>query len=157
MSQEDENPPEFGNVFLSVKPKTQYYLTDYEKKYISGDDLLGKYKIMNITVNIVNPDYIFIKPEITARYDPNISLNQEQTIINNIKDSISSYTKSYLNYFDKDFRNSKLSAQVDASDDAIKSNDLTMKLKKHILLFVKVCQKIQNQFKYLKKMLLNGK
>ena len=37
-------------------------------------------------------------------------MNQEQTIINNIKDSISSYTKSYLNYFDKDFRNSKLNA-----------------------------------------------
>jgi hypothetical protein len=60
-SGQDNNPPEFGKVFISIQPKDNLILTEYEKKQII--DYIKQRNILTIRPIIVDPDYLYVNQD----------------------------------------------------------------------------------------------
>ena len=127
---EDNDPVDYGSVYVAVRPVTGLTLTDVSKKDLLN--ILKKYKVMSIQPKIVDPDYIFVVVDITAYYDTTLSINPKETVSTNIKSTVASYNSTYINSFDSAFRHSVLVGLIDDTDEAIKSNVTKIKLKKRI-------------------------
>tara|TARA_R100000808_G_scaffold25095_2_gene61852 strand:+ start:5316 stop:7169 length:1854 start_codon:yes stop_codon:yes gene_type:complete len=127
---EDNDPIDYGSVYIAVRPITGLTLTDVSKKDLL--DILKKYKVMSIQPKIVDPDYTFVIVNTTAYYDTTLSINPKEALSDNIKSTISSYNNTYINSFDSAFRHSVLVGLIDDTDEAIKSNVTKIKLKKRI-------------------------
>ena len=127
---EDNDPPDFGKVYIAIKPVTGLTLTKVAKDDVLT--ILKKYKVLSIVPVVVDPDYTFITADTTVNYNSSISLNTEDTIKNGVLDVIKNYNTDTLSVFEAAFRHSTITRLIDASDDSIRSNVTKLKLKKRI-------------------------
>tara|TARA_Y100000401_G_scaffold117463_2_gene126398 strand:- start:504 stop:2315 length:1812 start_codon:yes stop_codon:yes gene_type:complete len=125
------DPPQYGKVFIVVKPKSGLTLTSGDKLKIENTILKSK-KVASIIPEVLDPDYTYVNVDSTVKYNPNISTNPEGTIQNDVVSSISNYSSGSLSSFDSAFRYSKLVADIDSTDNAIVSNNTKIKLRKSI-------------------------
>lgn len=112
---EDENPPIYGKVFISLLPKQGYYISESEKERIIVD-LLGPKSIVTIQSEIRDPEYLFINTTTNVQYDPRKTTLTVEGFKNAIRNSIITYRNNYLNKFDSRFAISKLQEAVDNTD-----------------------------------------
>lgn len=114
---QDEIPPVYGKVFISIKPKTNYYLTDTEKSRIINDIIKPK-SIVAIDAEIRDPEYLYLKLTNKIRLDrKKTTLTDEQLKIL-IRAALFSYSTTNLNKFDATFVLSKAQDNIDAVDTA---------------------------------------
>ena len=66
---EDESPPKFGIVYVALKPKTDYYLSDTEKQKII-DDIIKPKAIVAIQTVIRDPEFLYLLISSTVTYNP---------------------------------------------------------------------------------------
>ena len=129
----DENiPPDYGTVYVSIEPLNYGTLTVAEKTDII-DNIIGEKKIISIQYKIIDPEYIFLNINSTVYYDQSISLNGIDTIKLLAKNAIMIYNNTELAKFKDAFRFSKLSSLIDNIDKSVISNITTFKLKKYIV------------------------
>ena len=126
---EQSNPPEYGKVFIGVKPKSGLTITTSIKQTIQND-ILKKYNVGSITTEFVDIDYIFPIVTITANYDSRLTTKTESTVKKDILTSITNFSTNELQEFSKELRFSKLSRIIDDSDTSIIGNTMEIKLKK---------------------------
>lgn len=123
-------PPQYGKVFLSIRPHSGTYLTNIEKEYINNT-ILGPRNVVTIKTEIVDPDYIYVIPTCKVKYDPSLILGSD-SVIDNVSGVITNYALVHLNDFASPLYYTKLVADIDNSDKSISSNILTIQLKKSI-------------------------
>lgn len=128
---EEADPPEYGKVFIGIKPKSGLYLTDSVKTNIR-DNVLKKYNVASITPTFVNIDYIYILLTTTVNFDSRLTTRPSQALRKSVIASINNYVSSDLYKFEQTFRLSKLQTQIDATDSSILGNDSAIRLKKTI-------------------------
>jgi hypothetical protein len=109
---EDEEKPVYGKVFISMKPKTNYYISEAEKRRII-DEVIKPKAIVTTDVIIRDPEYLYILLENTVRYDPRKTTLTEGLLKQNIRTAIISYNDTYLNKFSSKFVLSKLQKTID--------------------------------------------
>lgn len=131
---EENDPPVYGKVFLSILPKNGASLSDPQKEFIRTS-VLDKKKIVGITPEIVDPDYTYIGIECFVSYDSSRTTQTENVIKNSVLNAINSYSTSALGRFNKQFRYSSLSRQVDLSNPSIVSNRISTTLIKKLIPF----------------------
>jgi hypothetical protein len=124
---EDNDPPQYGKVFLSLKPTNGPYLTPPEKSYIT-ESLLKSRNIVSITPEILDPSYLDLDITTSIYYDKNKTTRSMDEIKNAVLISIQNYRNNNLRKFDGIFRMSKFSAAIDAADQSILSNITTFKV-----------------------------
>ena len=130
----DENdPPEYGKVFISVLPKGSFYLSDAQKQSLMRN-IIDKKKIVSVTSEIVDPDYTYILVECFATYDSSKSLTLERAIKDSLTIAIERYSFESLLTFGKSFRYSTLSRFLDLSSNSMVSNRISTKLAKKVLI-----------------------
>jgi len=118
----DENiPPVYGKVFISIAPKTSSVLSANEKSMIKEEILKSK-KILTITPEFVDPFYLNIKLHSTIYYNPNLTTLSSTQLITNVTNNILGYNDTDLKKFDSIFRYSKVLSLIDATDTSITSN-----------------------------------
>ena len=125
---EDNDPPEYGKVFLAIKPNNADYLSDTEKK-----DVEGKLKALNIlTVRpiIISPDITKILLSTTFKYNEKQTDLAQGELENIVTNAIRTFDKDNLNNFDAVYRHSKLLRAVDDSNSSILSNTTNIRLRK---------------------------
>ena len=115
---EDSNPPDYGKVYVSIKPKTGDVLDDTQKSYIIQNILSGK-NVVSITPVIVDPEYTYIKLETFFKYNPNLTDLTKAELESSVRNIISTYNNNYLKSFDGVFRHSNLLGNIDSSTPAI--------------------------------------
>ena len=125
---EDQEPPMYGKVFISLKPKDAAYLTSVTKKQIIAD--LKKYVVASVEPVLVDPSILIIELNSKIYYN---GLTTDRTPAQ-IRDSVISSVQSYLDVSDTEkfngkFRHSKVAAVIDETDRSISSNltDVTMR------------------------------
>lgn len=128
---EDNMPPSYGRVYLSIKPKTTSTLTDSQKNYIINEILKQK-NVVSITPLIVDPEYIKLEINTTAYYNPRLTAKSQSELQTLVIDTIKRYNTENLKSFTGVFRYSNLSSQIDATEDAIISNITTIKLHREV-------------------------
>jgi hypothetical protein len=123
---ESNVPPQFGRVFVSVKPRNATILTQAQK-----DNLLAKLKdknVVSITPVIVDPEYLNVRVDVSVYYNPrltSLTANEIKTLVIN---TIKNYNTTNLNSFTGIFKHSNLSSLIDSAEPSIISNILTIKL-----------------------------
>lgn len=125
---EDNDPPQYGKVFLAIKPNNSDYITAEEKRVIQQK--LRKLNMITVRPVIVDPEIIKILVSTTFKYNPKstrLSLGELQTLVTN---AIVDWDTANLNNFDSIFRHSKLVRAIDDADSSILSNITNIRLRK---------------------------
>ena len=95
---EDETPKVFGRVFLSLKPKANYFLSETEKQRIINE-IINPKAIVSVAAEIREPEYLYLLVNSKVQYDPKKTTLDEETIKAQIKQSIIAYKNNKLNTF----------------------------------------------------------
>ena len=115
---EDNDPVDFGKVYVAVKPLTAATLTPAEKLTIKDTVLKGK-NIVSITPEIVDPNFTNLELDVFFKYNPNLTDRTNVELQGVVRDTISDYNFNNLNKFDGVFRYSQILKAIDNSDRSI--------------------------------------
>lgn len=127
---EELDPPEYGKVFISVKPRNGTFLSDATKSDILRS--LKQYSIAGIRPEIIDLSYLYIEVDTTIYYDINKSTSSE-IIRNKVINTLTTYSRSTdLNSFGGRFKFSKVNALIDDTDLAITSNITKVKMRRDL-------------------------
>ena len=125
---EDQDPPEYGKVFIALKPRDASYLTSLTKNSIVEE--LKKYVVASVEPKLVDPSILFV--ELTSKIYYNSGMTDQTT--SQIRDKVIGGVQSYLDTSDTEkfngkFRYSKMVGVIDDADKSINSNltDITMR------------------------------
>ena len=129
---DENNPPVYGKVFISIAPKDNVVLTDAEKVIIKEDILRSK-KVVTITPEFVDPTYLNIALNTTIYYNPNVTTQTANTLVTQVKNNILKYNDTDLRLFDSIFRFSKLMNIIDSTDQSITSNISSFTISRRLL------------------------
>lgn len=125
---QDNNPPFYGKVFISIKPKGNLSLTEFEKTNIKS--AIQKRSLVTIIPEIVDPSYVNVLIETLFKYNSNHTNDDTNFLKTNVKNTILRFCEDSINSFDSVLRFSKLVKEIDSADPAILSNITKIKLEK---------------------------
>lgn len=123
---EDNDPPVYGKVFISVKPANKAYLTPAEENFIK-QNILQPRIVVSVTPEFVRPSYIELEIDTTVYYNKSVTTRSADNLKSAITQAIQDYRNTNLKKFDGVFRMSKFSAAIDAVDPSIQSNITRLK------------------------------
>lgn len=126
---EQNDPPVYGRVFMSLKPTGGYNLTQIQKQKIIND-VIKPISVMTVEPTIVDPDYTYIKLNVNVLYDPKKTTQTAAQIATAVKNAIMTYSDTYLNTFNSTFSTPDLSIAIKNSDQSIITNELNVQLQK---------------------------
>ena len=112
---EDETPKVFGKVYISLKPKTNYFISETEKQRII-DEIINPKAIVSTSAEIRDPEFLYLIVESIVQYDPKRTSLDEGTIRNNIRQAILDFRDTNLNKFAGTFVLSKLQDVIDSTN-----------------------------------------
>ena len=114
------NPPQYGKVFISIKPDNFSFLSLFDKNYIKGE--LKKYSPVGIDVVIEDLKYLYIELDVSAYYNSRF-VDSPDTIKTKIFNNISKYSRTEdLTRFGGRFKYSNFTSMVDNTDVSVMSN-----------------------------------
>tara|TARA_B100000131_G_scaffold254900_1_gene249328 strand:- start:7523 stop:9397 length:1875 start_codon:yes stop_codon:yes gene_type:complete len=117
---EELDPPQFGKVYVTVKPKNGEVLSDVAKDSIKND--LKKYTVAGIKQEFIDLKYLYVEYDSTVSYDSGF-ISNSLDLNSRIIASIQKYAKSAdINSFGGRLKYSKLLSQIDNVDTGITSN-----------------------------------
>ena len=126
---EDQDPPEYGKVFIVLKPTDASYLTSLTKSQIIAD--LKKYVVASVEPRIVDPSILFVEMTSKIYYNSGVT---DQTP-SNIRDKVIASIQAYIDTSDTEkfngkFRYSKFVGVIDDADVSINSNLTSLTMRK---------------------------
>lgn len=126
---EENEPPVYGQVMVSVKPTGAYTLTQAQKERLSLD-VIRPISVLTVVPTFVDPDYIYLQLTTNVWYDPkktNLSPNQLQ---NTIKTAIANYAAQSLNTFNSVFSLTDFNQVIKNVNQSILTNEIDVKVQK---------------------------
>ena len=128
---EELDPPQYGKVYITVKPKNGEILSSITKDSIKND--LKKYTVAGIKQEFVDLKYLYVEYESTVSYDSGYVPDQQQ-LRSRILSAIESYSKSAdINSFGGRLKYSKLVSTIDKVDTGITSNITNIVMKRNMV------------------------
>ena len=115
---EDNDPPDYGKVYIAIKPLLAETLTTAEKTDITGAILKGK-NVVSIIPEIVDTNFTYLELDTAFKYNPNLTDRSSVELQSVVRDTITDYNFNNLNKFDGVFRHSQLTKAIDNSDPSI--------------------------------------
>ena len=117
---EEMNPPRFGKVFISVKPRNGDFLSDETKKELIQK--LKSYAVAGIVPEFVDLKYLYVELKANPYY--NTSLNDDpENLKTSVSNALTQYSRSIdVNKFGGRFKYSKAVSLIDSVDSSITSN-----------------------------------
>jgi hypothetical protein len=127
---EDNIPKVFGKVYIALKPKTNYFISETEKQRII-DDIISPKAIVSVQAEIRDPQFLYILLENVVQYNTKKTALDEQTIKNNIKQAILLYKTTNLDKFNSTFIQSRLQEIIDATNgNSIVGSEMSVRVQK---------------------------
>ena len=127
---EENEPPIYGKVLISMKPKENYYISEAEKRRII-DEIIKPKAIIAVQAEILDPEFLFILVDVEAQYDARKTTNTEAILKERIRNAIINYSNTFLNKFASKIIDSKLETAIDSVDtNAIIGNEIEIKVQK---------------------------
>ena len=126
---EDNDPPDYGKVYISIKPRDAEVLSATDKELIIGQYLKPR-NVVSITPTIVDPAYTYVYLEVFFKYNPNLTNQSRDALAILVREAIRDYNNNELKRFDGVFRHSNVLANVDNADPSIINSTARVKMKK---------------------------
>ena len=131
---EEMDPPEYGNVQISIKPKNGFFVSDFDKTRILTD--LKKYSISGINQKIIDLKLLYVEIDSSIYFDDS-KVSTADSLKTQIAASLSSYANSLdLNKFGGRFKYSKVLGIIDSTNVAVTSNITKVKIRRNLAAFV---------------------
>jgi len=128
----EDNPiPDYGKVYISIKPLSAEVLTDIQKTQIKNNILKPK-NVVSITPVLVDPEYTYIDLEVFFKFNPNKATVTASGLANSIRSTLIAYNDATLKSFNGVYRDSNVGQKIDATNVAIVSNITRVKMTKKI-------------------------
>ena len=127
---EELDPPEFGTVAISIKPKNGNLVSDFSKNQIISK--LKQYTIAGINQKIIDLKILFIEIDSNIYYNNSLISTANQLKTEVVK-SLTEYSKSInLNKFGGRLKYSKLLRVIDETNQAITSNITKIRIRRNL-------------------------
>ena len=126
---EELDPPQFGNVLISIKPKNGDYISDFDRNTILSK--LKQYSLSGINQKITDLKVLFVEIDSAVYYDTTKVTNIEN-LKSRITSTLSTYRSSTINKFGGRFKYSKVCQLIDGSDTAITSNITRVRIRRNL-------------------------
>ena len=131
---EDLVPPQFGKVFISIKPRNGDFVPNIIKQNIKRD--LKKYAVAGIVPEILDLKYLFVETISNVYYNTNLAPNSA-FVSSKIQRDVTKYAESSeLNRYGSRFKYSKFQKVVDQSHESITSNITTVEMRRDLRLAI---------------------
>ena len=123
-------PPQYGKVFISIKPRFGDFLPNLMKENIKAK--LKKYAVAGIVPEILDLKYLYLEVDSKVYYNSNLapSATAVSTIVQN--NSTKYAESSEMNKYGARFKYSKFLKIVDDSHEAVTSNITTVKMRRDL-------------------------
>ena len=117
---EELDPPQFGKVQISIKPKNGTFISDFDKSQIKSK--LKSYAVAGINSEIVDLKILYVEIDSNVYYDPS-KVGSPITLRSSVINALQNYaTNVEMNKFGGRFKYSKVNQLIDRIDDGITSN-----------------------------------
>lgn len=127
---EELDPPEYGKVFIAIKPRNSSFLSQVTK-----DDILRQlkqYSIAGIKPEIIDLKYMYVEVDSTVYYNTN-SITDPTDLRTKVFNTITTYSKTTdINSFGGRFKYSKVVGLIDDSDGGVTSNITRVRMRRDI-------------------------
>ena len=131
---EDETPPSYGKVYIALKPKTNYYISETEKQRII-DEIIKPKAIVAVSSEIRDAQFLYLLVKNTVKYDKTKTVSSVNAITTAIRNAIVNYSNTNLNKFNSTFILSKLQETIDGVDtNTIAGSETLLRLEKRFAL-----------------------
>ena len=91
---------------------------------------IKKYNVQSIDVEMVDPSYLYIVPEVTVRYDASATNLTPGELASAVAARVISFETNNLSNFNKSFRYSRFLDWLDGTDDSIRTTNANIRLRK---------------------------
>tara|TARA_B100000212_G_scaffold280877_1_gene220766 strand:- start:2238 stop:4112 length:1875 start_codon:yes stop_codon:yes gene_type:complete len=127
---EELDPPEFGKVFISIKPRNGSFLSQITKDDISRQ--LKQYSIAGIKPEIIDLKYLYVEVDTSVYYNSN-AVSDTTELITSVTKALTSYSRSSdINDFGGRFKYSKVVGLIDDSARGVTSNITRVKMRRDL-------------------------
>ena len=127
---EELDPPQFGTVLITIKPKNGEYVSDFDKQLILSD--LKNYSLAGINQKIVDLKLLYVELDSYVYYDT-AKVSSVDRLKTRITEGLTTYSDSTeINKFGGRFKYSKALNIIDKIDNAITSNITRVKIRRNL-------------------------
>ena len=123
--------PQFGRVFIAIKPALGENLSNITKNYIKKS--LEDYRIASLDICIVDPNVLYAEVDSLVFYDEKRTIKDSSAIDCMVTDTLLEYAKSLnISKFGGAVRYSRIVAAIDESDESITRNTSRLRMRKDV-------------------------
>jgi hypothetical protein len=131
---EELDPPEFGTVSISIKPKNGTFVSDFNKQQIINK--LKKYSISGINQKIIDIKVLYVEIDSSIYYNY-AQVSTVESLKTKVINSLTEYSNSVdLNSFGGRFKYSKVLQIIDNTDISITSNITKVKIRRDLMAMI---------------------
>lgn len=128
---EDNVPPIYGKVFISLKPFDGYEITPSQKEQIRRE-ILAPRNIVSVIPEFVDPEYLYVNMDVNVKYNPSnttLSTNQVQDVV---QATINDHFSDELQKFNQGFVGSRLTTKINSAEPSIFGSAIAVRIQKRI-------------------------
>jgi len=127
---EEIDPPQFGTVFITIKPQNGDFVSDFDKNRILSD--LKNYSLTGINQKIIDLKVLHVELESFIYYNSS-KVNNITGLKTNVINGLTEYSKSTeINKFGGRFKYSKVLSVIDNIEDSITSNITRVRIRRNL-------------------------
>ncbi len=131
---EELDPPEFGSVSISIKPKNGTFVSDFNKQQIINK--LKQYTISGINQKIIDLKVLYVEIDSSIYYNYS-QVSTVESLKTKVVNSLTEYSNSVdLNSFGGRFKYSKVLQIIDNNDVSITSNITKVKIRRDLVALI---------------------
>ena len=128
---EDLTPPQFGKVFISIKPFNGVFLSSGVKQNIQQQ--IKKFSVAGIRPEIIDLKFLYVEADCEVYYNPNLA-SSASFVQNIVTQNITTYSdSSELNQFGGRFKYSQFQRVIDNSNESITSNITNISIRRDLV------------------------
>lgn len=131
---EENIPPVYGKVYITIDPSTDYLITDSDKKYII-DKILRPRSVMSIQHEFVDPEFLHLGFEVVVSYNSNLTNLTSTDMSELVRGRIEDYFLTNLSTLDKPFFFSQFVDEITSTNSSILGAMVNMRIQNRVTRF----------------------
>ena len=138
---QDADPPQFGKVFIAVKPFAEQFTTATRKQQLK-DSIVDRTPLAVDPV-FIDADYTYVIPSVTTFYDLTKTTDTTSEIEQRVRDAIAEFSTNNLERFGNRLRYSRFVRALDnIQSGVILNNEASLRLEKRITPNIQRAEKV---------------
>jgi hypothetical protein len=128
---EELTVPEYGRVFIAIKPSSGETLSALTKNYII--ESLNEYRIASLQIVLVDASVLYLEYDTVVYYNDKTTIKDASGVASEVQRAISSYfVSSAIDKFGGAARYSRIVGAIDDADPSITRNTTTLRMRKDL-------------------------